>query len=176
MRTKDKLKTSKERLVAAKASLSLNLTGEKEAVIEQEIKNLDYAIKQADEQKKILDRFSALFEKGLASQEEYEIAKGTYDLYLINISISKARLKTVETGAKQEQIEFLKTQINSMQNELAILQKRFTGFTVTAPINGVVSRKTNSDTLMVISDISEFVLLCPVKVKDKKYIQTSAKC
>ena len=116
-----------------------------------------------------------MYEKGLVSQEEYEIAKGTYDLYLINISISKARLKTVETGAKQEQIEFLKTQINSMENELAILQKRFTGFTVTAPINGVVSRKTNSDTLMVISDISEFVLLCPVKVKDKKYIQTSAK-
>ena len=165
----------KGEIIAAKASLSLNLTGEKEAVIEQEIKNLDYAVKQADEQKKVLDRIKALYEKGLVSQEEYEIAKGTYDLYIINISISKARLKTVETGAKQEQIEFLKTQINSMQNELAILQKRFTGFTVTAPINGVVSRKTNSDTLMVISDISEFVLLCPVKVKDKKYIQTSAK-
>lgn len=164
----------KGEIIAAKASLSLNLTGEKEAVIDQEIKNLDYAVKQADEQKKILDRYKALYDKGLVSQEEYEISKGTYDLYLINISISKARLKTVETGAKQEQIEFLKTQINSMQNELAILQKRFTGFTVTAPINGVVSRKTNSDTLMIISDISEFVLLCPVKVKDKKYLQTSA--
>ena len=161
---------------AAKASLSLNLTGEKEAVIDQEIKNLDYAVKQADEQKKVLDRFKVLYEKGLVSQEEYEISKGTYDLYLINIAISKARLKTVETGAKQEQIEFLKTQINSMENELAILQKRFKGFTVTAPINGVVSRKTNSDTLMVISDISEYVLLCPVKVKDKKVYSNVCKC
>jgi hypothetical protein len=164
----------KGEIIAAKASLSLNLTGEKEAVIDQEIKNLDYAVKQADEQKKILDRFSALYQKGLASQEEYEIAKGTYDLFLINISISQARLKTVETGAKQEQIGFIKTQIISLENELAILQKRFKGFTLTAPINGIVSRKTNSDTLLIISDISEFVLLCPVKVIDKKYIQTSA--
>ncbi|MFZ1518675.1 MAG: hypothetical protein WAU11_07865 [Ignavibacteriaceae bacterium] len=164
----------KGEIVAAKASLSLNLTGEKEAVIDQEIKNLDYAIKQADEQKKILDRFSLLYKKGLASQEEYEIAKGTYDLYLINISISKARLKTVETGAKQEQIGFIKAQIISLENELAVLQKRFKGFTVTAPINGVISRKTNSDTLMIISDVSEYVVLCPVKVKDKKYIQSSA--
>jgi hypothetical protein len=50
------------------------------------------------------------------------------------------------------------------------LQKRFKGFTVTSPISGVLSRKTNSDTLMSISDVSEFVLLCPVKVNDKKFI------
>jgi hypothetical protein len=35
-----------------------------------------------------------LYDKGLASQEEYEIAKGTYDLYLINsLDISKAQIK-----------------------------------------------------------------------------------
>jgi hypothetical protein len=164
----------KGQIIAAKASLILNLTGEKEAIIDQEMKNYDYAIKQAEEQKKILDRLIVLYDKGLASKEEYEIAKGTYDLYLINTSISKARLKTVETGAKQEQIGLIKSQIISLENELAILQKRFSGFTVTAPINGVVNRKTNSDTLMIISDISEYVLLCPVKVNDKKYIQTSA--
>lgn len=164
----------KGEIITAKASLSLNITGEKVAVIDQETKNLDYATKQAEEQKKILDRISMLFNKGLASQEEYEIAKGTYDLYLINVSISKARLKSVETGAKPEQVGFIKAQIISLENELAILQKRFKGFTLTSPINGIVNRKTNSDTLMIISDVSEFVVMSPVKVKDKRFIQDSA--
>jgi hypothetical protein len=48
------------KLLRQKLRLSLNLTGEKEAVIDQEIKNLDYAIKQAEEQKKILDSFKTV--------------------------------------------------------------------------------------------------------------------
>jgi hypothetical protein len=39
----------------------------------------------------------------------------------------------------------------------------------------VLNRKTNSDTLMSISDNSEFVLLCPVKVNDIKFISDSAR-
>lgn len=164
----------KGQIISAKASLSLNLSGEKQAIIEQENKVLEYAIKQADEQKKILDRMKIMFDKGLVSLEEYEIVKGNYDLNNINIAISKARLLTVETGAKQEQIEFLKAQIFSLENELAVLQKRFNGFTISSPVSGIVSRKTNSDTLMLISDVSEFILICPVKVKDKKFIEDSA--
>jgi hypothetical protein len=165
----------KGEIIAAKASLSLNLTGEKEAIIEQENKTLDYSIKQSEEQKKILDRVKTLYDKGLASLEEYEIAKGTYELNIINSSISKARLQSVKTGAKKEQIGLIKSQILSLENELAILQKRFKGFTVTSPISGVLNRKTNSDTLMSITDNSEFVLICPVKINDIKFISDSAR-
>lgn len=164
----------KGQIISAKASLSLNLTGEKQAVIDEENKNLDYAIKQAEEQKKILDRMKTLYEKGLVSQEEYEIAKGNYDLNVINISISKAKLLSVETGAKKEQIGFIKSQIASLENELAVMKKRFEGFTITSPLNGNVIRKTNSDTLMTITDDSELILINPVKVYDKRFIVDSA--
>jgi hypothetical protein len=164
----------KGQIISAKASLSLNLTGEKQTVIDQENKNLEYAIKQAEEQKKILDRMRALYEKGLVSQEEYEIAKGSYDLNNINISISKARLQTVATGAKQEQIGLIKSQIISLESELAVLQKRFEGYTILSPLTGIVNRKTNSDTLMTISDVSEYILINPVKVNDKRFISESA--
>lgn len=164
----------KGEIISAKASLSLNLTGEKEAIIEQENRALDFSIKQSEEQKKILDRVKALYDKGLASQEEYEIAKGNYELNLINSSISKARLESVQTGAKKEQINFFKSQIAALESELAILQKRFKGFTITSPINGIVNRKTNSDTLMIVADDSKFILLCPVKVNDIKFIDDSA--
>lgn len=164
----------KGEILSAKASLTLNITGEKDAIIEQENKTLDYSIKQAEEQKKILDRVKILFEKGLASQEEYEIAKGTYELYVINSSISKARLQSVQTGAKREQVGLIKSQISALENELAILQKRFNGFTITSPIDGIVNRKTNSDTLMIIADDSKYVLLCPIKVQDSKFISNTA--
>lgn len=164
----------KGQIVLAKASLLLNLTGEKQAIIDQENKTLEYAIKQADEQKKILDRIEVMYQKGLVSQEEYEITKGTYDLSNINISISKARLQSVESGAKQEQIGLIKSQIISLDNELAVLERRFEGFTLTSPITGVVNRKTNSDTLMTISDVSDFILINPIKVNDKKFISDSA--
>ena len=164
----------KGQIASAKASLMMNETGEKESIVNQEKKNLDYAIRQAEEQKKVLDRTEALYNKGLVSQEEYEIVKGSYDLYEINISISKARLDAVETGVKKEQIGLIKSQIIFLEKELVVMQRRFKGFTVTSPINGIVSRKTNSDTLMVISDVSNHILLCPVKVNDKKFISDSA--
>jgi hypothetical protein len=164
----------KGEIISAKALLSLNLTGEKQAIIDQENKNLEYAIKQAEEQKKILDRIQVLYDKGLASEEEYEIAKGNYDLNNINISISKARLQSVESGSKQEQIDLIKSQIVSLQNELMVLQKRFKGFNIISPLSGMVNRKTNSDTLLTISDVSEFILINPVKVNDKKFISDSA--
>ena len=164
----------KGEVVSAKASLVLNATGEKESIINQEKKNLEYAIRQTAEQKKILDRTETLYNKGLVSQEEYDIVKGSYDLNEINIAISKARLEAVETGVKKEQIGLIKSQIIFLEKELDVMQKRFKGFTIISPINGTVSRKTNSDTLMIISDVSEFILINPVKVNDKKYISDSA--
>ena len=160
-------------ILSAKASLTSNLTGEKSAIVEQEQKNLAYAIKQAEEQKKILDRFSALYEKGLVSQEEYELAKGTYDLNMINISIAEARLSTVKTGAKQEEIGLIRSQIASLEKELSVMQKRHNSFTITSPVDGIINRKTNSDTLIIVSDNSEYVVMCPVKVNDRKYLKTS---
>lgn len=168
------IESLKGQIASARASLTLNETGEKESIVNQEKNNLEYAIRQAEEQKKLLDRTEVLYNKGLVSQEEYEIVSGGYDLYDINIAISKARLDAVETGVKKEQIELIKSQIIFLEKELMVMQRRFKGFTITSPINGIVSRKTNSDTLMIISDVSKFIVLCPVKVNDKKFISDSA--
>jgi hypothetical protein len=165
----------KGQIITARSSLSLNLTGEKEAIINEVKNNLSYAIKQAEEQKKIVERLRMLYEKNLTSQEEYEIAKGTYDLYEINISINKSRLESVETGTKQEQIDLIKSQIGALEKELFILKKRFEGFTLLSPISGIVNRITNSDTLLIIADTSEFVLISPIKIQDKIFIKTQQK-
>lgn len=165
----------KGQIAGARASLTMNMTGEKEAIINQEKNNLTYALKQAEEQKKILDRVEALYKRGLASQEEYEIAKGTFDLYEINVLISKSRLESVETGAKQEMIGLIKSQISALEKELAVLLRRSENFVLISPMEGYVNRKTNSDTLLIISDTSKYALLIPIKVPDKKFISTNQK-
>lgn len=160
----------KGQIVSIKASLLSNLSGEKDAIINQEKNNLAYSVKQAEEQKKIFDRIEALYKRGLASQEEYEIAKGIHDLNKINILIYESRLESVQTGSKEEQISFIKSQIGALEKELAVLKKRFKTFTLLSPIKGVVNRKTNSDTLMIISDTTEFVIISPIRTEDKKFI------
>lgn len=160
----------KGQIISAQALLSLNLTGEKEAIINQEKNNLVYAEKKATEQKKILDRLEALYKKGLASQEEYEVAKGTNELNQINILIAESRLNSVQTGSKAEQISYIKSQISALEKELTVIKKRYEGFTLLSPISGVVNRKTNSDTLIIISDTTEFVIISPIKIQDKKFI------
>jgi len=165
----------KGQIITAKASLYINLTGEKEAIITEAKTSLLYVTKQSQEQKKIVDRLKSLYDRGLTSQEEYEIAKGTYDLYEINILIAKSRLQSVETGTKQEQIEFIKSQIVALEKELSVVRKRFEGFTLLSPIAGTVNRITNSDTLMTISDTSEFILISPIRIRDKKYVNPQQK-
>ena len=165
----------KGQISSAKASLSLNITGEKESIIQQEANNLEYAKKQAEEQKKVLDRIESLYKKGFASQAEYDVAKSTYDLDVINISISEAKLKAAQTGSKEEQINYIKSQIEALEKELTVLQKRREGFTLLSPIDGIVNRKTNSDTLLIISDTSQFVVLSPIRVQDLKFVNPHQK-
>lgn len=160
----------KGELETAKASLAAIESGEKQATVKEEEARLDYMKKQAEEQKKIYKRLETLYRKNLASQEEYEIAKGTADLNDINIKIAEAHLQSVQTGMKKEEIDLIKTQIQSLQKQIDILQKRFDHYTLISKISGVANSVLGSDTLLTISDTTEFVVIIPVKWEEKKYL------
>ncbi|QQS35387.1 MAG: hypothetical protein IPM56_14205 [Ignavibacteriales bacterium] len=160
----------KGQVASTRASLSINLSGEKQALIEQETERLNFAIRQAEEHKKILSRLKSLYERGLVSQEEYEIAQGTAELNEINIKISRATLESVETGSKPELINYFNAQVSALEKELSVLEKRFKGFTLLSPINGTIGRHTNNDTLLVLNDISSFTIIIPVNILEKKYL------
>jgi len=161
----------KSELDVAKSSLSFNLTGEKEAVINEAKENLNYYIKQASEQKNILARQKALYEKNLLSKEEYEITLNLSELYDISVDIAKARLESVSTGAKKEQIELIQNQIKSLQNQIEVFQKRSSSYNLISPIDGMVSNLSSGDTLFIISDNIEFVVMIPVKVSDVEFVR-----
>lgn len=159
-------------LETANASLEYDISGEKETIISQESGNLSLMKKQAEEQLKIFKRVEALFQRNLASQEEYDIAKGTAELNEINIRIAEARLKTVQTGAKPQQLEIVRSQITSLKRQLDIIQKKMGSYTITSPIDGVINRASSGDTLLMVSGTADFIVLVPVRWDYHSYIKT----
>jgi hypothetical protein len=162
-------------LETAKSSLITYTTGEKQSIIKEERERLEYMKKQAEEQKKVFNRVETLFQKNLISQEEYEISKGTADLNNINIAIAQAHLQTIETGEKKEQVDLIKSQIQSLQKQLDVLQKRFKNYTLISQVTGVANRSLGVDTLLVVSDTTEFVIVIPVRWEDRNYLSLNQK-
>ncbi|NIO28916.1 MAG: hypothetical protein GTO29_10245 [Candidatus Latescibacteria bacterium] len=162
----------KGQLAMAKASLQLYLSGEKESIIEEAKQQLASRKKQVEEQGKILDRLKALNARELVSKQEYEIALGLSTLYEIDVSIAKAQLQIVQTGAKKEQVEYIQSQIQAFQQEIEILKKRLADFTLISPISGVVCQIFSGDTLLVVKDTTEYAVIMPVKWQQRRYIAT----
>lgn len=160
----------KGELEVAKASLVMNLAGEKSSVIKEEKAQLEYDRRKAEEQKKIFNRIDSLFRKDLVSQEEYDISKSKSDLYDINVSIAEAHLQSITTGVKQEEISYLNSKITSLQSQLNVLQKRFKNYILISQVNGIVNQTFSSDTLLIISDTTNYVVLSPINWEERNYL------
>ena len=161
----------KGQIKIARANLQLNLSGEKESIINEAQENLTYQKRKAEEQRKILARKKALFESNLISQQEYEIAEGTAALNDIEISIAEAQLKSALSGAKNQQVDLIKQKINAYEDEIAVWQNRLSDDKLICPISGLITQMTDGDTLFVISDTSAFVILIPIKLQEKEFIK-----
>ena len=157
-------------LGVAMASLEVSRTGEKVSVINEERNLLEYRKEQMEESKKQFERTEVLFSKNLVSQEDYEIAKSTNELNKINVKISETHLQSLITGSKPEQLDYIRAEISSLKNQIRILQKRFENYTLISPVNGIVNQIYSGDTILVISDTSAYVIISPVKWKERNYI------
>lgn len=162
-------------LKTAKASLKVITSSEKESVIEEEKRRLDFAEKELDEQTKIFNRKLLLFERDLISRQEFEADEAAFELAKININIAKERLRTVQSGAKKEEIIFAEAQINALENEILVLQKRYESNNIISPISGIVNQIYSTDSLLVINDTSQFVVIVPVKWSESKSLLINQK-
>ena len=160
----------KGELETARASLNVQQSSEKESIIEAEKSKLEFARKELEEQTKIYNRKKQLFEKDLIAEQEFEADEARYELAKINIDIAEQRLRSVQSGAKQEEIKFAESQIIAIEKEIGVLQKRFESNNIVSPINGIVSRTFSSDTLVMINDTSESIILTPVPLNETQKI------
>ncbi len=163
---KDRLATIEGELEVAKASLESQNSGEKESLIGEAQARLSYTEEKISEQKVLFKREKALYEKGLSSQQELETQKWIIDLLEIEKKIYKAQLENLSTGVKSEEINLLKSQINSFSSRLRLIKERQKGLTVTAPITGYLTSVFSPDTLMSLVNDEEIILHTPVKIED----------
>lgn len=158
-------------LSQAQATLDLYLSGEKAAVVEEARRKWALSREKATLQKEILARQEELFKKDLISREAYEITKNTADVYQLEAGMARAQLQTVKTGAKPEQIQLIRFQIQSIKDEIRVLENRIRRFTLLAPFDGRIIRTPARDTLLIVNDTA-MVALIPVNINHFPEIQT----
>jgi hypothetical protein len=157
-------------LQMARAMLKLHQAGEKEAAIEEAKNRLEYARTRADGYRPVYTRAQSLFERGLISDEEYETIQNQSQIYELETAIAEAQFQQALTGERQEQIDYVNTQITVLERNIESLRKQKQDFSLIVPIDGMVYKTHSADTLLMIGDIEEYVLLLPVPIYHKDYL------
>ncbi|MBN1290770.1 MAG: hypothetical protein JXB48_02945 [Candidatus Latescibacteria bacterium] len=153
------------------ASLELYKTGEKESIIREAEFHLDYTRKQVEQQRREVARLQSLALKEMTPAADLERADTNLKLYEIQVDEAEAHLHTMKSGYKQQQIDWVLSRIHALQNEIIVLEKRLQASTMISPISGHVVCYSSCDTLAVIQDISRYVVVFPIKCKNRKYIE-----
>jgi hypothetical protein len=154
--------------------LNQSLSGEKESLVQEAQQNLDYAERKVDLDRKIFLRQQQLFEKKFISDEEFDLTKNTLEMNEVAVEIARAKLQTVLTGEKKEQVDLIRAQITALEKEISALEKKSASFNLISPVNGIVRWIPESDTLLVISDTSEFIVLLPIPLNNQGYVKQYA--
>ncbi len=162
----DQLITAEGELNVAIASLESQSSAQKKPLIEEAENRLRYTEERLIEQKVLYERAKQLFEKGVASQQEYELQKWTYDLLEIEKKIFWAQLENLRTGVKPEDINLLETQINSLNRRLAFLKDWNSKLVIISPIEGKISTSLSPDTLLNVVNFNQIILHAPIKIYD----------
>ncbi|MEJ2627172.1 MAG: hypothetical protein P8078_01235 [bacterium] len=171
----DRLTEIKGNLAIAQASLRSYKSGEKQSLIHEAEQKVILEKLKVSEQETIVSRMKALMEKNLISQQEYEIAVNRLDLYKTQATIAEAQLKTISTGVKNELIEQINAEVKSYKEQLAILNNKKEAYFLTSPIKGRIRRFYNSDTLLLVQDLSSLIINSPIKLYNSQDIKIGQK-
>jgi hypothetical protein len=163
---KRELARLKGELAVERSLLAYYLTGEKPSVVEEAKKQLEYASKNVEEQEKIYRRQNDLFNKGLISEQEFELAQSALELFRVEMGRARAQLAVVSSGAKESQIQYSQNRVQALQDEINTLNNRFQHFTIIAPISGKLVGTKLTDTILVALDTSSYVVKMAIKLQD----------
>ncbi|OQX79928.1 MAG: hypothetical protein B6D64_03995 [Bacteroidetes bacterium 4484_276] len=161
-----KLNSLKSELEVINALLAAELSGNKAEDIELAKKRREYARMDAEIQEKAYRRQKYLYENEVIADQEFEDQGRLTELKKIQVAIREAELQSLASGAKPEQINFIKAQIRKVKADIADLELKSSNQTITSPINGIFCNTFSPDTILVIKDIDELIIKIPVEVKD----------
>jgi hypothetical protein len=158
-------------------------TGEKGSMIESARNELELANEEYDLQLKNYERQKALFEKQLISAIEYETSQKLYQSAKTKVVLARNNMLSVQTGGKQELIEYSNSKIGSVVNELNSLDKKRQKYFLVAPFDGRIVTKqvplNNPEVvtyhLLHVVDTSEYIVMLPIELYQRAYISKNVK-
>lgn len=151
-------------LAVAKASLAVMKSGEKQAITQEAERSLVLAREKAETQNLLFQRQDSLYQRRLISREAFDLARSTSQMSAIEVAIAEARLQTVRTGAKPEEIRMIEFQIEGLEAEISTLSDQMGTLTLVSPFLGIFQSSPGTDTLCVVEDTAR-VILMPVAAK-----------
>jgi hypothetical protein len=162
-------------LKEAQAGLEEIKTGEKVEIQEEARQGLQYAKIQLKAFEPLLKRKKELFEQHLIGEEEYEIAKATYDLYQQNVLLQEARLKALQTGEKKEAVLRIESEISRIENQITVMHQKIELGYIRSPIDGMVTTLSKDSLLCQVTKIDTIIIKIPIRAIQKKYVNVREK-
>lgn len=155
--------------------LLLYASGERPQEIEIAHNRMILARQDMETTERIHQRNAQLYQQGHIAEEKYEISANEHQQKLQQYLIARAQYQAATSGAKEEQLEFVRANIRALQQNIDFLEQVRQSYTILSPIDGIVLRKYGAQNgfegLFKIADLSTFVVRIPIDVYQIPYIE-----
>ncbi|MFU8842858.1 MAG: HlyD family secretion protein [Bacteroidales bacterium] len=151
-------------------NLLVNITGEKQELIDQAYNQYQLAKQQLNYDKKNFERYQDLVKDSIISPSEFEIFENTLHLSEINVQIAYHEWISLKAGSKPEEIDYIREMIDSYGREIKALEEQLEQYYIISPIDGVVGFDRVLNSVISVTDTSGYVLKIPVQVKNIRHL------
>jgi len=158
-----------------KAHLELLEKGARPEEIEQAkemVKKAETKLKNRDEE---LKRARELFSQNLISKAELEKRESEHSVLASELEIARNNLKILRQGAKKEEIDMSKAEINGLEAKERFYREQITASDLKTPISGIVTQVQPAGNLLNIANYDTMRVLMPASEKDLDVIKLGQK-
>jgi hypothetical protein len=150
----------------AAATLALLRAGSKAEILEHARWMAVRAYKNSSAVTAELDRKERLFEHGLVSLEELELARSMCELAQVDVRIAEAELSVAEAGEQQEAQQAALHVLESLRSRAEGLREKVSWLEIRAPFTGVVTARTDTSEVLSILKTDSMAVEVPVRETD----------
>ena len=152
------------------ARTAVDESGRKEPIVWAARIELERSRSQRVWQEREVDRLRKLWQRQLISDAELDQARNTLDQQRLQEEWAEAQVQVVRSGSKEQELEWRRSRILAMQEELGILGARLEKAVIRGPIGGLVSTLASGDTIAVVYDTTSFISLMPVRWQERGHV------
>lgn len=155
--------------------MQVHKSGEKPELVQMAREDLVKAENEYETQKKLTERQAALFEKAYISAQDYELSQNAYLVKKHEMNRARAHFEAISSGSKDEQLNYIRANIESLEMQLEQVTKRIDAFTVVSPISGKLIERRNingdQETILQAENNNTRLVILPIELHQLPYIK-----